>query len=81
MRRLIAPTIIATLLAILATVTSCGPSLEQQQAVKDCRDQCGISLANCYESRTCLAIDGQIVPCEEECANEHSNCEADCTGS
>lgn len=78
MRRYIAGPIFAVLFSALAAVSSCGPSLAQQQTAKDCRDQCGIALANCYESRTCLAIDGQIVPCEEECESEHSNCQANC---
>ena len=77
MKRLVELAIASTFVALVATA-SCGASQEQQQAARDCREQCGIALANCYESRTCLAIDGQIVPCEEECESEHSNCQESC---
>ena len=72
--------IFAALVTALVAVSSCGPSLEQQQAAKACHDQCGIALANCYESKTCLDIDGQVIPCEEECQGQQSNCEDNCSG-
>jgi len=75
-RRWLIPLVVAAVLAI-ATL-GCGPSLEQQEALKACKDQCGLGMANCFETRTCLAIDGQIIPCEEECQAEHDACEEQC---
>jgi len=65
-------------LAVATVATACGPSLAQQEALEACRKQCGLALADCFESRTCLAVDGQIVPCEEECQQESDSCEASC---
>lgn len=67
------------MIAAAATLAiACGPSLAQQEALETCRKQCGLDLAGCIESRTCLAVDGQIVPCEEECQAEHDACEESC---
>jgi hypothetical protein len=69
-------------LSVLAiAATACGPSLAQQEAMESCREQCGLDLAGCLESRTCLAIDGQIIPCEEECQAEHEACEESCASN
>ena len=69
----------AALLAVVATLAiACGPSVTQQETLEACQKQCGLSLAGCYESRTCLAVDGQIVPCEDECESEHEACQQAC---
>lgn len=71
----------AALFAVAAVLaTACGPSVKQHEAMEACHKQCGLALAGCYESRTCLEIDGQIVPCEEECESENEACENACTG-
>jgi hypothetical protein len=67
---------LAALIAIAAP--ACGPSLEQQEALEACRQQCGLDMAQCFETRTCLAVDGQVVPCEEECQTAHDACEERC---
>jgi hypothetical protein len=74
-----ASAVIAILL--ISALSACGPSLAQQQAFEDCHKQCGLDLAGCYETRTCLAIDGQIIPCEDECEAENEACEASCAAS
>ncbi|MBW2277526.1 MAG: hypothetical protein JRF63_08550 [Deltaproteobacteria bacterium] len=71
--------ILSVLLAAVATLAiACGPSLEQLEAHEACREQCGLGMARCFETRTCLAIDGQIIPCEEDCQSEHDACEEGC---
>ena len=71
--------IMSVLLAAVAILAiACGPSLEQQEAQAACREQCGLGMARCFETRTCLAIDGQIIPCEDECQTEHASCEEGC---
>ena len=75
-RRWLTP--IAAAAALTMALAACGPSLEQQETLKACKDQCGLGMAQCFETRTCLAIDGQIIPCEEECQAEHEACEEQC---
>ena len=70
----------AVLSVVAIAAIACGPSLAQQESAKACHDQCGLDLAGCLESRTCLAIDGQIIPCEEECQAEHDTCQEGCAG-
>lgn len=72
------PLMLALLVVAATLAIACGPSVAQQEALEACQKRCGLSLAGCYESRTCLDIDGQIVPCEEECESEHEACQQAC---
>ncbi|MCP4677249.1 MAG: hypothetical protein GY854_17395 [Deltaproteobacteria bacterium] len=56
----------------------CGASQEKQESKDICLKRCGLDSMSCLESTSCIDMDGQHVPCEEECEDKRLVCEQAC---
>ena len=43
-----------------------------------CLDDCRMEFMQCLEALDCSTVDGQPIPCEENCRADQAKCESDC---
>jgi hypothetical protein len=72
--------LLAALFFAAVATAACGPSLQEVQAREACVHDCNLGHMTCLESGTCVDMDGQQVPCEEDCARKQADCEDGCPG-
>ncbi len=68
----------ALCLAAALSLAACGAATEKHEAEDKCFKQCGLQAMTCLESSQCMDVNGQFVPCEEECEQKRLECEQAC---
>ena len=76
----IVPALIVAL-ALGLPAAACGPKAAASSTGRsDCEKQCDLEVMRCFEDRVCLDLDGQKVPCMEECQVDLAACQQACGG-
>ncbi|MCP4604664.1 MAG: hypothetical protein GY847_29780 [Proteobacteria bacterium] len=66
------------LVATVIAATGCGSSIKDQETLSKCISRCGLASMSCLESSSCVDLDGQLIPCENQCEAEREKCEQEC---
>jgi hypothetical protein len=67
-------------LALALPAAACGPKPAAGTGRTDCQKQCDLEVMTCLETRVCLDLGGQKIPCMEECQAGLAECEQACDG-